>query len=66
MQCKKVIICCKKSGADVIKFQTFIPRKCCNKKLNLAKYQRNNKNKKEKNANMIKGLYLNLMSKKTL
>ena len=64
---KKLLFAAKKSGADAIKFQTFIPENVVTKKLNLAKYQRNNKNKKEKKMlNMIKGLYLNFNEQKKL
>ena len=49
-----------------LNFKAFIPENVVTKKLNLAKYQRNNKNKKEKMLNMIKGLYLNFNEQKKL
>ena len=63
---KKLITAAKKSGANAIKFQTFIPENVVTKNLNLATYQRNTKNKKEKMLNMIKKLYLNFNDQKRL
>ena len=44
---KKLIIAAKNSGADAIKFQTFIPEDVVTKDLNLASYQSTNKHKKK-------------------
>ena len=64
---KKLIIAAKNSGADAIKFQTFIPEDVVTKDLNLASYQITNKHKKkEKMFNMIKKLYLNFNEQKQL
>ena len=59
---KKLLMAAKKSGANAIKFQTFIPENVVTKNLGLAAYQRNGKNnRKKKMLDMIKKLYLNLM-----
>ncbi len=63
---KKLIIAAKKSGANAIKFQTFIPENVVTKDIYLASYQRNAKNKKEKMLNMVKKLYLNFNDQKQL
>ncbi len=64
---KKLLIAAKKSGANAIKFQTFIPENVVTKELNLAAYQRNNKKiKNEKMLDMIKKLFLNFNDQKKL
>lgn len=64
---KKLIIAAKNSGADAIKFQTFIPEDVVTKDLNLASYQSTNKHKKkEKMFDMIRKLFLNFNEQKQL
>ena len=45
---KKLLMAAKKSGANAIKFQTFIPENVVTKNLGLAAYQRNGKNNRKK------------------
>ncbi len=64
---KKLLMAAKKSGANAIKFQTFIPENVVTKNLGLAAYQRNGKNnRKKKMLDMIKKLYLNFDDQKKL
>ena len=54
---KKLIKIAKNSGADVVKFQTFIPSNLVTNKAKLAKYQKT-KNNKTKQINMLEKLSL--------
>ena len=64
---KKLLIAAKDSGADAIKFQTFIPDEVVTKKLSLASYQKTSNTTKQKTMlSMIKKLHLNFHQQKKL
>lgn len=65
---KKLIDKAKSAGADMVKFQSFIPENVVTSNLQLAPYQKNNlnKNKKQKMLSMIRKYYLNFEEQKKL
>ena len=63
---KKLITEAKLSGANAIKFQTFLPDAVATKALGMASYQKRNLKKKIKMVDMIKNYALSFKSQKKL
>lgn len=63
---KKLITEAKLSGANAIKFQTFLPDAVATKELGMASYQTRNLKKKIKMVDMIKSYALSFKSQKKL
>ena len=55
---KKLVDVAKKAGADIVKFQTFIPELLTSKLAGMAKYQKNNLGTDDSQLNMLKKIAL--------
>lgn len=63
---KQLIEVAKESGADIVKFQTFIAEKCISKNAQKAQYQLQTTDKNESQLEMVKRLELDIKAHKIL
>ena len=55
---RELVLTAKKCGADIVKFQTFNPRKLASKQARMAEYQKENMGKEESQEAMLRRLVL--------
>lgn len=63
---KQLVEVAKESGADIVKFQTFIAEKCISKNAQKAQYQLQTTDKNESQLEMVKRLELDIKAHKIL